>query len=279
MSKAVDVHIHPPPEPGIPLSPLWEDACRYFGAVPPASVEEMAAKFQEVDIFANLLASDARSARGELSVSNDYVAGIVKRYPETFMAFGSVDPWLGRAAIYEIERCAKELGLKGMKFLPSFQEFFPNELRFYPLWEKCQELGMPIMIHSGTTGMGAGMPGGRGLHLKYAQPIPYIDDIAADFPQLTIILAHPSWPWQEEQLAVALHKGNVYLDLSGWSPKYFSPSLVQYANTLLQDKVMFGSDYPMILPERWLADFEKAPFKDEVRSKILRENAKRVLDI
>lgn len=169
--------------------------------------------------------------------------------------------------------------MRGLKFMPNTQEFFPNDIRFYPIWERAQELGLVVLIHSGTTGVGAGSPGGGGVKLKYSQPIPYIDDVAADFPELRIIMAHPSWPWQEEQLAILVHKPNVYMDLSGWSPKYFQPSLVQYANTLIQDKVLFGSDYPVITPERWLRDFESAGFKDDVREKILISNAAGLLGI
>ena len=113
--------------------------------------------------------------------------------------------------------------------------------------------------------------------MKYTAPIPYLDDIAADFPDLTLISAHPGWPWQEEQLAMARHKGNVYIDLSGWAPKYFPPQLVQYANTLLKDKVLFGTDNPVIQPDRWLAEFEKLPIKPEVRPLIMKENAARLL--
>jgi predicted TIM-barrel fold metal-dependent hydrolase len=131
----------------------------------------------------------------------------------------------------------------------------------------------------GHTGVGAGIPGGAGIRLDYVRPIPYLDDVARDFPELTIIGAHPAWPWHDELLSVVLHKANVYMDLSGWSPKYFPPSVIQHANTLLQDKVMFGTDYPLLTPERWLRDFEAAPFKDEVRKKILLENAARVLRI
>jgi predicted TIM-barrel fold metal-dependent hydrolase len=103
--------------------------------------------------------------------------------------------------------------------------------------------------------------------------------VAADFPHLKIILAHPSFPWQDEALAVATHKPGVHIDLSGWSPKYFPPQLVQYANTLLKDKVLFGSDYPVLTPDRWLADFDKLAIKDEVRPKILKENAARLLGL
>ena len=97
--------------------------------------------------------------------------------------------------------------------------------------------------------------------------------MAVDFPDLTIIIAHPSFPWQDEALAVASHKPQVYIDLSGWSPKYFPPQLVKYANSLLKHKVMFGSDFPLISPDRWLADFETLDIKDEVRPLILKENA------
>jgi predicted TIM-barrel fold metal-dependent hydrolase len=182
-------------------------------------------------------------------------------------------------ALQELERSVRELGLRGLKLHPTTQAFFPNDPRFYPLWGKCVELGIPVLFHSGQTGVGAGMPGGSGFKLKYAQPIPAIDDVAADFPDLTIIMAHPAVPWQEEQLAVALHKGNVYIDLSGWSPKYFRPVLLQYATTLLQDKVLFGSDYPALQPDRWLRDFEALEMKAEVRPKILLDNARKVLKL
>ena len=107
----------------------------------------------------------------------------------------------------------------------------------------------------------------------------YIDDVAADFPDLKIIMAHPSFPWQDEALAVATHKPNVYIDLSGWSPKYFPPILIKYANSLLKERMLFGSDWPAILPDRWLADFEKLDIKPEVRPLILKENARRLLGI
>jgi predicted TIM-barrel fold metal-dependent hydrolase len=181
-------------------------------------------------------------------------------------------------AIQELERSVKELGLKGLKLHPTTQAFSPNDTRFYPLWETASSLGIPVLFHSGQTGVGAGTPGGGGYKLKYSHPM-LLDDVAADFPNLTIIMAHPAVPWQEEQLSVALHKGNVYIDLSGWSPKYFRPILVQYIRSILQDKVLFGSDYPVIKPDRWLRDFENLELKDEVRQKILLENAKRVLNI
>ena len=103
------------------------------------------------------------------------------------------------------------------------------------------------------TGAGAGAPGGMGIRLKYSNPM-YLDDVAADFRDMPIIVAQTSLPWLDEAMAVATHKPNVYIDLSGWSPKYFPANLVQYSNTLLKDRMLFGSDYPVLTPDRWLAD-------------------------
>ena len=170
------------------------------------------------------------------------------------------------------------MGVRGFKFHPTLQGFSPDDLMAYPLYEALQELGVPALFHSGQTGIGAGMAGGSGLRLRHSNPM-LLDDVAADFPELTIIVAHPSFPWQDEALSVATHKANVFIDLSGWSPKYFPPQLVQYANTVLKHKVLFGSDYPLITPERWIADFETLPIKDDVRPLILKENAIRVLGL
>jgi hypothetical protein len=232
--------------------------------------------FAQLDIFAVIFGVDAETTSGAKFTGNDYTASIVQRYPDRFLGFASVDPHKGKAAVLEMERSVKELGLRGLKLHPISQAFFPNDIRFYPLWEKCAELEVPVLFHSGQTAVGAGLPGGGGLKLKYAQPI-HMDDVAADFPALNIIMAHPGVPWQEEQLSIALHKPNVYIDLSGWSPKYFRPILVQYANSLLQDKVLYGSDFPALTPERWLRDFEGLELKPEVRQKILVDNAKKLL--
>jgi predicted TIM-barrel fold metal-dependent hydrolase len=134
------------------------------------------------------------------------------------------------------------------------------------------------LFHTGQTGIGAGMPAGGGVRLKYSNPM-CVDDVAADFPELDIILAHPSFPCQDEALAIATHKPSVYIDLSGSSPKYFPEILVRHTNTLLKDKMLFGSDYPLITPDRWLADFQKLPIRDDVRPLVLKGNAARLLGL
>ena len=147
--------------------------------------------------------------------------------------------------------------MKGFKFHPNIQEFFPDDRMAYPLYEVIAEAGLPALFHTGHSGIGSGLPGGGGIRLKYSNPM-HVDDVAVDFPEMPIVLAHPSFPWQDEAISIAMHKPEVYIDLSGWSPKYFPPQLVHYANTLLKHQVLFGSDFPMITPDRWLRDFEQA---------------------
>jgi len=177
-----------------------------------------------------------------------------------------------------MRRLLTDHGVAGFKFHPTCQGFFPNDRMAYPMYEVVAEHGLPAVFHSGHSGMGSGMKGGGGLRLKYSNPI-YLDDVAADFPDMKIVIAHPSWPWQDEALSVCLHKPNVYIDLSGWSPKYFPPQLVQYANTLLKHKMLFGTDFPLLTPERWMADFKQAGFRPEVEPLIFKENACRLLGL
>ncbi|MBI2371135.1 MAG: amidohydrolase [Deltaproteobacteria bacterium] len=278
--RAIDVHVHLSTPEVLERDSMRAQKETYFKtSLRAMTAAEMAEMYRRLEMKAVIFVIDKEAGSGDPFIGNDYVAKVASEHPDVFIGFASVDPWKGRTAVRELERALTELGLRGLKLQPATQAFYPNDRQFYSVYEVCAKHRVPVLIHTGHTGIGAGTPGGSGIRLRYTRPIPCIDDVAADFPELTIIGAHPSWPWQEEMLAVALHKANVYMDLSGWSPKYFAPSLIQYANTLLQDKVMFGSDFPVLSPERWLKDFEGAPFKDEVRPKILLENARRVLGL
>jgi hypothetical protein len=279
--RAIDVHAHPSTQPmEETLAPFRKAMIEYYNVTTPVRTEaEMAEDFRSLDVKTILVAVDAETATGAPACTNDYVASVVKQYPDPFIGcFGSVDPSKGKLAIAEAERCIQELGMMGIKFAPNMQGFYPNDHRFYPLWETISGLGVPIQLHTGTTGLGAGMPGGAGIKLDCSRPIPYIDDLAADFPDLKIIACHPSWPFQDEMIAVLLHKGNVFLELSGWMPKYFPESLAREVNGRLQDKCMFGSDYPALSPERWLREFEER-YKPEVVEKVFCKNAIRILDL
>ena len=242
------------------------------------SVEETAAYYRERSMAAVIFPVDAERETGFHRYSNDDVARIAAENADVLIPFASIDPWKGKMAVREAKRLVAEYGVKGFKFHPTMQGFFPNDRMAYPLYEAIEEAGAIALFHTGQTGVGSGMKGGMGMRLKFSNPM-HLDDVAVDFPAMNIILAHPSFPWQEEALAVCQHKPNVYIDLSGWSPKYFPEILVKYANSLLKKKMLFGSDWPAITPDRWLKDFEEAVFRDDVRPLILKENARRLLKL
>ncbi len=243
-----------------------------------SNLDSLAEYYRERNLACVVFPVDAESATGVKPVPNEVVAEAAARHPDVLIPFASIDPWKGRAGARQVSRLVEQHGVRGFKFQPTTQAFYPNDNRVYPLYAAIAEYGVPAIFHSGQTMMGKSLPGGGGIRLKYANPM-FLDDVAADFPDMPIVIAHPSFPWQDEALAVANHKPQVYIDLSGWSPKYFPPQLVTYANTLLKDKVLFGSDYPMLTPDRWLADFARAEFRDAVRPLILKQNAARLLSL
>ena len=279
--KAIDVHTHVEvsTDGHDPIPPeLRQASQRYFregGGTP--TIDDVAAYYREREMAAVVFTVDWESQSGRPPVSNEEVADGANANSDVLIPFASVDP----ARPDAVERARGLIDyhdVRGFKFHPNLQAFFPNDRAAYPLYEVIAEAGLPALFHTGHSGIGSGLPGGGGVRLKYSNPI-YVDDVAADFPKMPIVLAHPSFPWQDEALSIAMHKPEVYIDLSGWSPKYFPPQLVRYANTLLKRQVLFGSDYPMITPERWMSDFERLEIDDEVRPLILKENAARLLDL
>jgi len=242
----------------------------------PPTVPETAAYYRARNIAAVIFPVDAERETGFRRYDNYEMADLAAEHSDVLIPFASIDPAKGKVGAREARRLVEQHGIKGFKFHPTYQGFYPNDRSAYVLYEAIAEAGVPALFHTGQTGVGAGMPGGMGMRLKYSNPL-YLDDVAVDFPDMPIVLAHPSFPWQEEALAVATHKPNIYIDLSGWSPKYFPPILVRYANTLLKERMLFGSDWPAIMPDRWLSDFEGLDIKPAVRPLILKENARRLL--
>jgi predicted TIM-barrel fold metal-dependent hydrolase len=253
----------------------------YFGqgGMRTYTVPELAAYYRERNMAAVVFGVDDYTTSGDDPVpSNEEVAELAAENADVLIPFASIDPGRGAAGVRAARRLITEHGVRGFKFHPNTQAFFPNDRSAYPLYEVIAEHGLVALFHTGQTGVGAGTRAGGGIRLKYSNPL-HVDDVAVDFPDMPIILAHPSFPWQDEALSVATHKPQVHIDLSGWSPKYFPPQLVQYANSLLRDKVLFGSDFPVITPERWQKDFDGIAIKDEVRPKILKENAARLFGL
>jgi predicted TIM-barrel fold metal-dependent hydrolase len=279
---AIDVHVHVEQDLHGRKSmddELLDAASKYFKGDPyHPTVPQIAEDYRSKNMAAVIFTVDSELATGHPTLSNEEIAEAAAEHPDVLIPFGSIDPARGVSGIRAARRLVEQHGVRGFKFHPSIQAFEPNDRAVYPLYEELQSLGVPALFHTGQTGIGSGLPGGRGIKLRYSDPM-LLDDVAADFPGLTIIMAHPSVPWQDAAIAVAQHKANVFIDLSGWSPKYFPPQLVRAANTLLKTKVLFGSDYPLIRPERWMKDFEALDIRDEVKPLIMKENAVRALHL
>lgn len=256
------------------------DATRaYFkmGDAASATVDDLAEICRRNNAAAVVFTIDAETAMGHRSNSvADLIAGTV-RNNDVLIPFGTVDPWKSDA-VARVGELVDRYGVRGFKFHPSMQAFEPNDRRFYPIYQAISDAGVPALFHTGQTGMGSGLPGGHGIKLRYSDPV-LLDDVAADFPDLTVVMAHPAVPWVDAQIAIAAHKANVYLDLSGYSPKYFPPQLVAAIGRQLRTKVLFGTDHPYIGIERWRRDFEALELDAEIARLVYRDNALRVLGV
>jgi len=280
---AIDVHVHIEVDAHGHHSmddELLAASAKYFkaGHDRTPTLEQIADLYRTLNMAAVVFTVDAATATGHATISSEEIATQAAEHSDVLIPFGSVDPRRGADAVAQARSLVRDYGVKGFKFHPTLQGFAPNDRAFYPLWAEIESLGVPALFHTGQTGIGAGLPGGRGLKLRLSDPM-LVDDVAADFPALTVILAHPSVPWVASSISMATHKSNVYIDLSGWSPKYFPADLVRAANSYLQDKVLFGTDYPLLTPERWLRDFEGLELKPDARAKILKSNAVKLLGL
>jgi predicted TIM-barrel fold metal-dependent hydrolase len=278
--RAIDFHVHLPTPDWLDTSMRGyvEAAEAYFRSkIVRRSLDELARDYRDLDLLAVLLAWDAETATARPRVPNELVAAACRDHPDAFVGFGSVDPLKGRRAVDELEGIV-QLGLKGVKLHPSLQAFAPDDERHWPLYERCEELGLIVLFHTGTSGIGAGQPGGQGIRLDYARPI-RLDAVAASFPDLKVIAAHFGYPWHLELLAMALHKTNIFIDISGWAPRYMPAEVLRDLKGRLQDQFLFGSDYPFIQPKRCLDELSGLDIPDNVLQKVLLLNGRKLLGL
>jgi uncharacterized protein len=279
--RIIDLHCYPGTQTWIDAQgPYVEALASYWKRSWSAKSEaEVIEEFTEAGVESCLVALDLETTVATPACTNDYVHAMWQRHPKRIIqCWGTLDPFKGELAMREARKAVQQLGFVGFHFHPIMQHFAVNDRRFYPLFELIDELKAAVMIDVGTTGMGAGMPGGMGARIRHAHPSA-IDDLAADFPNLKILMAHPGWPWVDETTAVALHKGNVYWEMSGWAPKHFPASLKIDMRARLQDKVMFGSDYPSMPYARILKEWAELGYSDAVMEKVFHKNAERVLGL
>lgn len=277
---AIDFHVHIElgPSGDDHLSPLLRQAAsRYFKGDPALpTADDIAAYYRERRLLAVVFAVDSALTTGQPRIPNSFVVEKALEHSDVMIPFASIDPRRGKEGVAEAKDLLSEGAVRGFKFHPNIQMVYPNDRLAYPLYELIEGSGVVALFHTGHSGIGAGLPGGGGIHLKYGNPMA-IDDVAVDFPYMSIVMAHPSFPWQDEALSIAMHKPQVSIDLSGWTPKRFPPSLVTAMRRDLQRQTLFGSDYPLITPDRWLDDFAQLGLEPDVQSAILKENASRIL--
>jgi predicted TIM-barrel fold metal-dependent hydrolase len=278
--RAVDFHVHLPTPDWLDgsLAGYTEAAEAYFRRpVERQPLSELAERYEGLGVRAVLLAWDAETATGRPRVPNETVAAACRDYPGVFTGFGSVDPHKGEAAVAEVASIAA-LGLRGVKFHPSLQAFAPDDEAYWPVFEACRDHGLLALFHTGTSGIGARQPGGQGVRLDYAHPLK-LDPVAAAYPDLTVVAAHFGYPWHLELAAIALHKTNVYIDISGWSPRRIPPEVVRELRGRLSGQFLWGSDFPFLTPERCLAEFGDLGLPGDVAAAVLHGNAERILGL
>jgi predicted TIM-barrel fold metal-dependent hydrolase len=277
--RAIDFHVHLPTPDWLDgsMAGYVEAAEAYFrSSAQRESLDLLAARYRRLETMAVLLAWDAETATGRPRVPNETVARACQNYPDAFTGLGSVDPHKGTDAVVEIANIAN-LGLRGVKFHPSLQAFSPDDPKYWPIFAACQEHGLIALFHTGTSGIGARQPGGQGIRIDYAHPIK-LDPVAAAHPDLTIVAAHFGWPWQLDLIAIALHKTNVYIDISGWAPKRIPAEVIRELRGRLSGQFVWGSDFPFFTPERCLAELAELDLPADVTSAVLHDNAARILE-
>ena len=224
-----------------------------------------------------ILGQDTHATRNpsfkNYTIRNDELAKIASSSKDRLVPFAGVDPNAGVSALKELRRAVQELGMRGLKVHSSANSVYLNDRkRMFPIYEFCQESSIPILFHTGTTGLGD-------CEIKYSKT-ELVDEVCQAFPDLKVVMAHFGWPWPDVAIAIALRNPNVFIDVSGWKPKYTPQSVLPYLNGILQDRFLFGTDYPMLRHEEWMVDFRAnlAPkLKPGVGDRLLSGNAKRLL--
>jgi hypothetical protein len=277
----IDAHVHLWTRETIRRSAAARDALAYFRTPEdrvPTDLRGLVEALEAAHVGrAFLLAMNCDAGTDEalrgLTVANGAVADAVREHPDLFVGFGSVDPRRGADAVAEVEEAAR-LGLSGLKFHASTVETFPNdEARMFPLYRKAEELGLRVIHHTGTTALGH-------CRIRYSRPAA-LDDVAQAFPGLRLLAAHFGWPWMDECFAVLMRNPNVYTDVSGWAPRYLPDAVVTMANGLLRDRILVGSDFPMLSPGPWREEFDRLVtprLKGDVSRKLLEGNARAFLE-
>ena len=276
-----DVHVHPWTSAFMKRNGPILKACDFFKldlSKLPSNTDQILEEMDEAGVArAVVLGQDTHATRNpafkNYTLRNEEIAKLAGRSGGRLIPFAGVDPNSGKEAVSELKRAVKELGMRGLKIHSSANSVYINDRRLmFPIYDYCQDAGIPILFHTGTTGLGD-------CEIKYSKT-ELLDEVCQRFPDLKVIMAHFGWPWPEVAMAVALRNPNVFIDVSGWKPKYIPQSVLPYLNGMLQDRFLFGTDYPMIRHKDWLEDFRAnlgPRLKPGVGDKLLHANARKLI--
>ena len=278
---SLDFHVHPWTREFMMKNGPIVKACKFFRLDVeklPSSIDQLLEEMDEANVERSvILGQDTHATRNpnfkNYTIRNEQIASIASKSHDRLIPFAGVDPNAPAEGVKELKRAANRLGVKGLKIHSSANSVYPNDpKKMYPLYEVCEEKGLPILFHTGTTGLGD-------CEIKYSKP-EYLDEVCERFPDLKVVMAHFGWPWSDVAVALALRHPNVYLDVSGWRPRYLPQNVLSYLNGPLQDRFLFGTDYPMMRQKEWTGDFEanlEPKLKPGVAAKLLKGNAERLL--
>lgn len=278
---SIDVHVHPWTRDFMKRNGPIMKACDFFRldvSKLPASNDQLLDEMMEAGVGrAIILGQDTHATKKpsfkNYTIKNDEIARLASKSGDRLVPFAGIDPNAGGAALSELKRAVRTLGMRGLKVHSSASSVYINDRKLmYPIFEFCEDASVPILFHTGTTGLGD-------CEIKFSKP-ELLDEVCQAFPDLRVIMAHFGWPWPEVAIAVALRNPNVFIDVSGWKPRYIPPTIMPYLNGILQDRFMFGTDYPMLRQKEWLDDFKASlepKLKPGVAGKLLSGNASRLL--
>lgn len=279
--RLIDMHSHWRTKRGYPLQSEEEVAVQkhtWRSSATYVTEEEMAGDLRKAGVRAILDFGFSKFLPvEEVRELHDYAFWMQRTYPDVVIGnWFHFQPELGQPAVKEFRRCIDDgdgfvgLAASGSGGVPA------SDAAYDPFYKLCIEAGVPALIFVGTTGLGGNLPGGKGILLDHCHPR-HLDAVAARFPELNIVAARPAWPWQSEMIAIMIHKANVMYELHGWSPKYLTDELKHEIARRLQDRVMFGADYPLLTYERLVTDWHNLGLSETVLEKVLFRNAERFL--
>jgi len=251
--------------------PLTQTVMRKLGSTRPRpqTLEEWMTDLERRDVRRVVFAGRQSAATSANDVTNDYVADVMRRFPDRVVGIAGVDPMLGMAAVREATRAVAELGLRGVALDPYGGNTAANDRRLYPVYAKCAELNVPVIVTTGPLPF-------AGPRLAHGDVKP-LDDVACDFPELTIVIDHTGWPWVQETIALAFRHENVFIDTSFYIHLPGTALLAEAANTIIPDRVLFASGFPAVSIETALERVAALPFTPEALEGVLFRNAERLL--